>query len=114
MVHVPGAGAAGAAGHNYSSIFTPLLQHPQCSAMIANTRNCSAVAGCSMAAEGNPQVFSSLHAACSKPANSCALHQMVVCTCMLHSAADVGFGVGHTRETETKGIWIWGEPKAVN
>lgn len=28
--------------------------------------------------------------------------------------ADVGFGVGHTRETETKGIWVWGEPKKVN
>lgn len=32
----------------------------------------------------------------------------------LLSPADVGFGVGHTRETETKGIWVWGEPKAVN
>lgn len=28
--------------------------------------------------------------------------------------ADVGFGVGHTRETETKGIWVWGEPQKVN
>lgn len=27
--------------------------------------------------------------------------------------ADVGFGVGHTRDTETKGIWIWGEPTTV-
>jgi hypothetical protein len=27
--------------------------------------------------------------------------------------ADVGFGVGHTRETETKGIWVWGEPKTI-
>lgn len=24
--------------------------------------------------------------------------------------ADQGFGVGHTRETETKGIWLWGTP----
>ena len=21
-----------------------------------------------------------------------------------------GFGVGHTRKTETKGVWVWGEP----
>jgi hypothetical protein len=27
--------------------------------------------------------------------------------------ADEGFGVGHTRETETKGIWVWGQPKAI-
>lgn len=27
--------------------------------------------------------------------------------------ADVGFGVGHTRETETKGIWVWGKPKTI-
>ncbi|WIA19894.1 hypothetical protein OEZ85_005794 [Tetradesmus obliquus] len=24
----------------------------------------------------------------------------------------VGFGVGHTRETETKGIWVWGQPQS--
>jgi hypothetical protein len=30
---------------------------------------------------------------------------------LLHLApADMGFGVGHTRATETKGIWIWGQP----
>ncbi|KAF6248953.1 guanylate-binding protein [Scenedesmus sp. NREL 46B-D3] len=27
------------------------------------------------------------------------------------AVADVGFGVGHTRETETKGIWVWGQPQ---
>lgn len=25
-----------------------------------------------------------------------------------------GFGVGHTRKTETKGVWVWGEPVKVN
>lgn len=24
--------------------------------------------------------------------------------------ADKGFGVGHTRSTQTKGVWLWGEP----
>jgi hypothetical protein len=24
---------------------------------------------------------------------------------------DEGFGVGHTRSTQTKGVWIWGEPQ---
>lgn len=33
--------------------------------------------------------------------------------CPHFQTADVGFGVGHTRETETKGIWVWGEPKTV-
>jgi len=23
--------------------------------------------------------------------------------------ADEGFGVGHTRKTQTKGVWMWGE-----
>ena len=27
--------------------------------------------------------------------------------------ADVGFGMGHTRLTQTKGVWIWGEPVPV-
>ena len=22
-----------------------------------------------------------------------------------------GFGVGHTRSTQTKGVWVWGEPQ---
>lgn len=25
--------------------------------------------------------------------------------------ADEGFGVGHTRSTQTKGVWVWGEPQ---
>ena len=25
--------------------------------------------------------------------------------------ADEGFGVGHTRDTETKGIWMWSKPQ---
>ena len=29
----------------------------------------------------------------------------------LIAPADKGFGVGHTRETETKGIWLWGTPQ---
>lgn len=29
--------------------------------------------------------------------------------CMLHAAE--GFGVGHTRSTQTKGVWVWGEPQ---
>ena len=32
----------------------------------------------------------------------------------LPPSADAGFGVGHTRETETKGIWIWGQSQIVN
>ena len=24
-----------------------------------------------------------------------------------------GFGVGHTRQTETKGVWVWGEPRTM-
>ncbi len=27
--------------------------------------------------------------------------------------ADEGFGVGHTRVTQTKGVWMWGEPTQV-
>lgn len=26
--------------------------------------------------------------------------------------ADKGFGVGHTRDTQTKGVWVWGQPVA--
>lgn len=29
---------------------------------------------------------------------------------LMHKPCDVGFGVGHTRVTQTKGIWVWGEP----
>ena len=32
---------------------------------------------------------------------------------LLGVGCDVGFGVGHTRATETKGIWIWGQPQVV-
>ena len=28
---------------------------------------------------------------------------------LLGVGCDEGFGVGHTRQTQTKGIWIWGE-----
>eukprot|EP00882_Tetradesmus_deserticola_P022378 GHRQ01024280.1.p1 GENE.GHRQ01024280.1~~GHRQ01024280.1.p1 ORF type:complete len:126 (+),score=12.72 GHRQ01024280.1:293-670(+) len=31
---------------------------------------------------------------------------------LLGVPCNVGFGVGHTRETETKGIWVWGQPQA--
>lgn len=27
--------------------------------------------------------------------------------------ADRGFGVGHTRDTQTKGVWVWGETRDV-
>ena len=27
------------------------------------------------------------------------------------ATADEGFGVGHTRSTQTKGVWVWGEPQ---
>ncbi|KAG2441877.1 hypothetical protein HXX76_003484 [Chlamydomonas incerta] len=30
---------------------------------------------------------------------------------LLGVPCDKGFGVGHTRETETKGIWLWGTPQ---
>mmetsp|Transcript_16501 Transcript_16501/g.43135 ORF Transcript_16501/g.43135 Transcript_16501/m.43135 type:complete len:640 (+) Transcript_16501:109-2028(+) len=29
---------------------------------------------------------------------------------LLSVPCDVGFGVGHTRATQTKGIWLWGQP----
>lgn len=32
---------------------------------------------------------------------------------LLGVGCDEGFGVGHTRNTQTKGVWMWGEPKAV-
>jgi hypothetical protein len=25
-----------------------------------------------------------------------------------------GFGVGHTRDTQTKGVWLWGQPQAAD
>ena len=31
--------------------------------------------------------------------------------CVVHLCADEGFGVGHTRSTQTKGVWVWGEPQ---
>lgn len=31
---------------------------------------------------------------------------------LLGVPCNVGFGVGHTRETETKGIWVWGQPQS--
>ncbi|KAK9810109.1 hypothetical protein WJX72_005008 [[Myrmecia] bisecta] len=30
---------------------------------------------------------------------------------LLGIGCEVGFGVGHTRSTQTKGVWIWGEPQ---
>ena len=32
---------------------------------------------------------------------------------LMEVPCDVGFGVGHTRQTQTKGIWVWGEPLEV-
>eukprot|EP00775_Hariotina_reticulata_P007219 gene7219-7432_t len=32
---------------------------------------------------------------------------------LLGVPCNVGFGVGHTRDTETKGIWVWGQPQVV-
>ncbi len=29
---------------------------------------------------------------------------------LLGVGCDEGFGVGHSRETQTKGVWVWGEP----
>lgn len=34
------------------------------------------------------------------------LHILKVCI-----LAAEGFGVGHTRSTQTKGVWVWGEPQ---
>lgn len=31
---------------------------------------------------------------------------------LLSVPCDTGFGVGHTRATQTKGIWVWGAPLA--
>ena len=33
---------------------------------------------------------------------------------MLGVSCGEGFGVGHTRKTETKGVWVWGEPMIVD
>lgn len=33
---------------------------------------------------------------------------------MLGVSCGEGFGVGHTRKTETKGVWVWGEPMMVD
>ncbi|KAK9908714.1 hypothetical protein WJX75_001863 [Coccomyxa subellipsoidea] len=30
---------------------------------------------------------------------------------LLGVGCDEGFGVGHTRSTQTKGVWVWGEPQ---
>ena len=32
----------------------------------------------------------------------------------LLAPAGEGFGVGHTRNTQTKGVWLWGQPQAVS
>lgn len=37
----------------------------------------------------------------------------LACPCPM-VLADEGFGVGHTRVTQTKGVWMWGEPTPVN
>ncbi len=29
---------------------------------------------------------------------------------LMEVPCDEGFGVGHSRHTQTKGIWVWGEP----
>lgn len=41
------------------------------------------------------------------PPQSFTLNQLMGVGC------DVGFGVGHTRLTQTKGVWLWGEPVPV-
>lgn len=33
---------------------------------------------------------------------------------LLGVGCEEGFGVGHTRKTQTKGVWVWGEPLEVN
>jgi hypothetical protein len=42
-----------------------------------------------------------------------SFHVIPASTVLPDCCADVGFGVGHTRETETKGIWVWGQPQVV-
>ncbi|KAJ7558218.1 hypothetical protein O6H91_04G029100 [Diphasiastrum complanatum] len=32
---------------------------------------------------------------------------------LLSLSCDEGFGVGHLRDTKTRGIWVWGEPKEI-
>ena len=32
---------------------------------------------------------------------------------LLGVGCDAGFGVGHTRATETRGVWLWGDPQPV-
>ena len=39
------------------------------------------------------------------PGKSFTLNQLLGVRC------DEGFGVGHTRDTQTKGIWFWSVPK---
>lgn len=33
---------------------------------------------------------------------------------LLNVSCDGGFGVGHTRNTQTKGVWIWSDPKSIS
>lgn len=35
----------------------------------------------------------------------------ISCAETLCCCAAEGFGVGHTRATQTKGVWVWGEPQ---
>lgn len=37
------------------------------------------------------------------------VHSSAAKICALLAAE--GFGVGHTRSTQTKGVWVWGEPQ---
>jgi hypothetical protein len=41
--------------------------------------------------------------------NQWRVHSSTSNTCA--SLAAEGFGVGHTRSTQTKGVWVWGEPQ---
>ena len=52
-----------------------------------------------------PNTRSALHPA--TPLQSFTLNQLMGVGC------DEGFGVGHTRLTQTKGVWLWGEPVPV-
>lgn len=53
-------------------------------------------------------------AAAVKPAlPACPLLQSFTLNQLLGVGCEEGFGVGHTRLTQTKGVWMWGEPVPV-
>ena len=68
--------------------------HPKCLLSLDNIRVCDFTAQVLAASE----VIHHAHNG----------RRYITCLCM---CAAEGFGVGHTRSTQTKGVWVWGEPQ---